>query len=134
MSVRVLSHTTLLDASGFLALQHTHNSSFLLAKGWCVRAEMNKNHLEVYRQHYVSIGKLAEQANSRQRLHLAFYNRKNKERVILCRGKANNNTASLARPLAVLLFPALYTTFLACEYPCGINVKKKRGKKGLIIF
>lgn len=126
MSVRVLSHTTLLDASGFLALRHTHNSGFLLAKRWCVRAEMNKNHLEVYRQHYISTGKLTEQANSRQTLHLAFYNRKNKERVILCREKANNNTASLARPLAVLLFPALVTTFSAREYPNGINVKRKR--------
>lgn len=91
--VRVLSHTTLLDATGFLAFQHTQ-VSFLsclkLLRGWCVRDEMNKNHLdaaEVYRQHYKrrEAGRTAQQQGfvHKQTLYLAFYNRKNKERAIL---------------------------------------------------
>ncbi len=91
--IRVLSHTTLLEATGFLALQHTR-LSFLsclkLLRGWCVRDEMNKNHLdaaEVYRQRYKQrkAGRTAQQQGSvyQETLHLAFYNRKNNERVIL---------------------------------------------------
>jgi len=89
-----VSFHTLLDAPGFLALRHTL-LSFLLAKATkgvvlCVRDEMNKNHLdaaEVYRQCYKhrEPGRTAQQQGCvhGQTLPLAFYNRKNKERVIL---------------------------------------------------